>query len=107
MRQSVALTQASLGGASRAHDHYPVNRVGRNAEHTRKCRLPVYSIDADGVWCDVRAGATRGGGALFLDRDGVVVEETDYLCRMEDAVLVGGPGRRSPPPIAGGVPWSW
>jgi D-glycero-D-manno-heptose 1,7-bisphosphate phosphatase len=50
----------------------------------------VYSIDADGVWCDVRAGATRGGAALFLDRDGVVVEETDYLCRVEDAVLVQG-----------------
>jgi len=50
----------------------------------------VYPIDAEGVWCGVHAGATRGGPALFLDRDGVVVEETDYLCRAEDAVLVQG-----------------
>ncbi len=47
-------------------------------------------IDADGLWCEVRAGARRGGPALFLDRDGVVVEETGYLCRVEDVVMATG-----------------
>ncbi len=49
-----------------------------------------HPIDSEGVWCEVRAGARRGGGALFLDRDGVVVEEAEYLCRVEDIVIVPG-----------------
>jgi D-glycero-D-manno-heptose 1,7-bisphosphate phosphatase len=47
-------------------------------------------IDAEGVWCEVREGAARGGAALFLDRDGVVVEEADYLCRAEDVRILPG-----------------
>jgi len=47
-------------------------------------------LDAEGLWRDVSAGARRGGAALFLDRDGVVVEDTDYLCRAEDVVIVAG-----------------
>jgi D-glycero-D-manno-heptose 1,7-bisphosphate phosphatase len=54
--------------------------------------MPVtaYPTDAEGVWREIRSGARRGGSALFLDRDGVVVEETEYLCRVEDVVLVPG-----------------
>jgi D-glycero-D-manno-heptose 1,7-bisphosphate phosphatase len=44
----------------------------------------TYPLDADGVWCDVFPGCCRGAPALFLDRDGVVVEEVDYLHRVED-----------------------
>jgi D-glycero-D-manno-heptose 1,7-bisphosphate phosphatase len=47
----------------------------------------AYPLDADGVWCDVSASCSRGGPALFLDRDGVVVEEVDYLHRVEDVVI--------------------
>lgn len=47
-------------------------------------------IDSEGVWCEVRDGAARGGAALFLDRDGVVVEEADYLCRAEDVRILPG-----------------
>jgi len=47
-------------------------------------------IDSEGVWCEVRDGAARGGPALFLDRDGVVVEETEYLCRVEDIAVLPG-----------------
>ena len=47
-------------------------------------------IDSEGVWCEVRDGAARGGPALFLDRDGVVVEETDYLSRAEDVAILPG-----------------
>ena len=52
---------------------------------------PISSaIDHEGVWCEVRADAARGGPALFLDRDGVVVEEVDYLCRVEDIAMIPG-----------------
>ena len=49
-----------------------------------------YPIDGDGVWCEVRHHARRGGAALFLDRDGVVVEEIDHLCRVEDVAVLPG-----------------
>ena len=46
-------------------------------------------LDAEGVWNQVfeRAGRQRAG-ALFLDRDGIVVEEVHYLHRVEDIRLV-------------------
>ena len=47
-------------------------------------------IDSEGVWCEVRDGAARGGPALFLDRDGVVVRETDYLNRVDDVAVLPG-----------------
>jgi D-glycero-D-manno-heptose 1,7-bisphosphate phosphatase len=43
----------------------------------------TYPLDADGVWCEVSPRCCRGAPALFLDRDGVVVEEVDYLHRVE------------------------
>ncbi len=48
------------------------------------------SLDHEGIWCEVRSNAARGGPALFLDRDGVVVEEVDYLCRVEDIAVIPG-----------------
>ena len=48
------------------------------------------AIDHEGIWCEVRRDAARGGPALFLDRDGVVVEEVDYLCRVEDIAVISG-----------------
>ena len=51
---------------------------------------PARPIDAEGVWCEVRDDAPRGGPGLFLDRDGVVVEEVDYLCRVEDVAVIPG-----------------
>src|SRR5262245_1075088 len=47
----------------------------------------IYPLDAEGVWCQVSADYPRGRPALFLDRDGVVVEEVDYLHRVEDIVM--------------------
>jgi D-glycero-D-manno-heptose 1,7-bisphosphate phosphatase len=40
-------------------------------------------------WCQ-RDTAPRGAPALFLDRDGVVVEEVGYLHRVEDVRLLPG-----------------
>ena len=47
-------------------------------------------LDPEGVWCEVPPGARRGGPALFLDRDGVVVEDVGYLSRAEEVALIPG-----------------
>jgi D-glycero-D-manno-heptose 1,7-bisphosphate phosphatase len=53
-------------------------------------------VDAEGVWCEVaeaaRAGTFAGRPALFLDRDGVIVEEIAYLHRPEDVQVIAGAG---------------
>ena len=51
-------------------------------------------LDSDGIWCRVHepdmAASAAGRPALFLDRDGVVVEEVHFLRRPEDVHLVPG-----------------
>jgi D-glycero-D-manno-heptose 1,7-bisphosphate phosphatase len=47
-------------------------------------------LDREGIWCEILGSARSGGPALFLDRDGVVVEEVDHLCRVEDVRVVPG-----------------
>jgi D-glycero-D-manno-heptose 1,7-bisphosphate phosphatase len=47
----------------------------------------AFPLDADGVWCEVSPRCNRGGPALFLDRDGVVVEEVEYLHRVGDIAI--------------------
>ena len=43
-----------------------------------------------GLWCEVDAAVPSGRAALFLDRDGVIVTDTHYLCRVEDMRLIAG-----------------
>jgi D-glycero-D-manno-heptose 1,7-bisphosphate phosphatase len=48
-------------------------------------------IDDEGIWCQVFGPAPDAPRrALFLDRDGVVVDEVHYLRRAEDVRLVAG-----------------
>jgi D-glycero-D-manno-heptose 1,7-bisphosphate phosphatase len=48
-------------------------------------------IDDDaGLWCEVDAAVPPGRAALFLDRDGVIVTDTHYLCRVEDMRVIAG-----------------
>jgi D-glycero-D-manno-heptose 1,7-bisphosphate phosphatase len=51
-------------------------------------------LESDGIWCrafpPAGAGGAAGRSALFLDRDGVVVEEVHFLHRPEDVRLVPG-----------------
>jgi len=41
------------------------------------------------IWVSPRA-AVASGGALFLDRDGVIVEDPGYLSRVADIVIIPG-----------------
>jgi D-glycero-D-manno-heptose 1,7-bisphosphate phosphatase len=45
---------------------------------------------ADGLWCEISAGDFENRPALFLDRDGVIVEDTHYLGRAEDMRVLTG-----------------
>jgi D-glycero-D-manno-heptose 1,7-bisphosphate phosphatase len=54
---------------------------GRSAEHP---------LNLEGVWCQILRRPARGRPALFLDRDGAVVQEAGYLHRVEDIRLIPG-----------------
>jgi D-glycero-D-manno-heptose 1,7-bisphosphate phosphatase len=49
-------------------------------------------IDSDGIWCQIlnRVPDRHPRPALFLDRDGVIVEEMHHLSRIEDVHLIDG-----------------
>jgi D-glycero-D-manno-heptose 1,7-bisphosphate phosphatase len=49
-----------------------------------------HPLNADGVWCEVLSHPPPGRPALFVDRDGSVVKETDYLGRVQDIVMIPG-----------------
>ena len=48
-------------------------------------------LNPEGVWSEILRRPLRSGRpALFLDRDGAVVEEAGYLCRVGDIVVISG-----------------
>ncbi len=49
-------------------------------------------IESDGVWCQIlnRPPNRHPSPVLFLDRDGVIVEETRYLSKVKDVSLIEG-----------------
>jgi D-glycero-D-manno-heptose 1,7-bisphosphate phosphatase len=53
-------------------------------------RNPDYPLNSESVWCEVLMRLPPGRPALFLDRDGAIVEDTEYLCRAEDIVMIPG-----------------
>jgi D-glycero-D-manno-heptose 1,7-bisphosphate phosphatase len=56
-------------------------------ESTRSAEHP---LNSEGLWCQVFQRPARGYPALFLDRDGAIVEETGYLHRVEDILVIPG-----------------
>lgn len=51
--------------------------------------LPA-QLDDELIWCEIRRRPGARKAALFLDRDGVIVEEIGYLHRPDETVLVPG-----------------
>src|SRR6266566_3663937 len=49
-----------------------------------------HPLNSEGVWCQILRRPAPGRPALFLDRDGAVVEDTGYLRRVDDIVLIPG-----------------
>jgi len=49
-----------------------------------------HPLDSQGVWCQILRRPARGRPALFLDRDGPVVEDTGYLHRVDDIAVIPG-----------------
>jgi len=49
-----------------------------------------HPLDSQGVWCQILRRPAPGRAALFLDRDGAVVEETGYLCQINNILLIPG-----------------
>jgi D-glycero-D-manno-heptose 1,7-bisphosphate phosphatase len=49
-----------------------------------------HPLDAQGVWCQIIRRPAPGRPALFVDRDGAVVEDIGYLSRVNDLVLIPG-----------------
>jgi len=58
----------------------------------RSRRFKAEPGGADGLWCEIAAGDFAGRPALFLDRDGVIVEDTQYLGRAQDVRMLAGAG---------------
>jgi D-glycero-D-manno-heptose 1,7-bisphosphate phosphatase len=48
------------------------------------------TMNDPGLFCEVYCAALSGRGALFLDRDGVIVADTHYLHRVEDVRIIAG-----------------
>lgn len=54
-------------------------KSGRSAQHP---------LNSEGIWCQILRRPEPGRPALFLDRDGTIIEDTGYLCRVENIVLI-------------------
>jgi D-glycero-D-manno-heptose 1,7-bisphosphate phosphatase len=46
------------------------------------------AIDEAGLWCEIASADCRSRAALFLDRDGVIIEDRGYVGRIEDMRLI-------------------
>lgn len=47
-------------------------------------------VDGVGLWCEITGEDCSGRSAIFLDRDGVIVEDVDYLGRARDLRMIPG-----------------
>jgi D-glycero-D-manno-heptose 1,7-bisphosphate phosphatase len=47
-------------------------------------------VDGVGLWCEITGEGFTGRSAIFLDRDGVIVEDVNYLGRAHDLRMISG-----------------
>ena len=47
-----------------------------------------HPLDSQGIWCQILRHPAPERPALFLDRDGAIVEDRDYLRRVDDIVVI-------------------
>ena len=47
-----------------------------------------HPLDSQGIWCQILRHPSPERAALFLDRDGAIVEDRDYLRRVDDIVVI-------------------
>jgi D-glycero-D-manno-heptose 1,7-bisphosphate phosphatase len=47
-------------------------------------------VDGRGLWCEIAGTDCAGRPAIFLDRDGVIVEDVDYLAHARDLRMIAG-----------------
>jgi D-glycero-D-manno-heptose 1,7-bisphosphate phosphatase len=47
-------------------------------------------VDGTGLWCEIAGTDYAGRPAIFLDRDGVIVEDVDYLAHAQDLRMIAG-----------------
>ena len=52
--------------------------------------MTLFNTEDPGLWHQRLSNDTQAGPALFLDRDGVLVEEINYLHRVEDMQVISG-----------------
>jgi D-glycero-D-manno-heptose 1,7-bisphosphate phosphatase len=56
----------------------------------RSRRSAEHPLNSEGVWCQILQRPAPARPALFLDRDGAVVQDTGYLHRVEDVRFIPG-----------------
>jgi len=56
----------------------------------KSTRSAEHPLNAEGIWSEILRRPARCRPALFLDRDGAVIDETGYLCRADDIAIIPG-----------------
>ena len=82
----------SFWGVRRQVFRHSPHNAGRGLNVSATNTAPTLFAGDDDVWCQIvnRTPGPIRRGALFLDRDGVIVEEVPYLHTIDEARIVPG-----------------
>jgi len=71
-------------------EHWRERGTNRGTDMRESMRSAEHPLNSEGVWCEILGRPQPGRPALFLDRDGAVVEERGYLHRIDDIAVIPG-----------------